>query len=183
LIKLFLVAGLGLGLPMVVFMHDTNLLRKVVGRNVVRHFIQKNFLDEQDPMRRVCGWKQMALEVNDARQQLAKEGRPVFVIGGDYGMTSLLTFYLPEARAGLPDRPLVYFRKLPQPKNQYYFWKGYRDRKGQNALYAERSSSDRPPPPEILEQFESVELIEVGEIKYRGRVFHRLRLFACRNLR
>ena len=183
LIKFFLATGLGLGLPMVVFTHDTNLLRKVIGRNVVRNFIEKSFLDEHDPMRRVRGWKQMALEVDAERQQLAKEGRPVFIVGGHYGMTSLLNFYLPEARVGLPDRPLVYFRMLPEPKNQCHFWKSYGDRKGQNALYVEESTNDRPPPPEILEQFESVELIGVREIKYRGRVFHRLRFFACRNLR
>ena len=183
LIKLFLVGGLGLGLPAVVFMHDTHLMRKVVGRNVVRHFIDKSFLDEHDPMRRVRGWKQMALEVDDARQHLAKEGRPVFIIGGHYGTTSLLNFYLPEARAGLPDRPLIYLCMLPEPKKQCHFWKRYSDRKGQNALYVQEDSKDRPPPHEILQQFESVELIGVREIKYRGRVFHRLRFFACRNLR
>ena len=183
LIKLFLVGGLGLGLPAVVFMHDTNLIRKVVGKNVVRTFIEKNYLGERDPLRRVRGWKQMALEVRETRQQLAKEGRPVFIIGGHYGTTSLLNFYLPEASAGLVDRPLVYFRLLAAPKNQYYFWNDYGDRKGQNAIYVDASGKDRSPPPDILQQFESVELIGLREIKYRGHVFHRLQLFACRNLR
>lgn len=183
LIKVFLAGALGFGLPVVILMHNTTLIRKVIGKNAVRDFVEKNFLGEHDPMHRVRAWKGAALAVAEARADFAKEGRPVFIIGGHYGITSVLNFYLPEARAGLPEQPLVYFRMLPAPKNQYYFWKNYSDRKGENAIYVEETGKERPPPPDIVAQFEKVELIGVREIKHRGQVFHRLRLYACRNLR
>ena len=72
---------------------------------------------------------------SSARSDLLSEGKPVFIIAGHYGTTSLLTFYIPEAQAGVPDDPLVYCLSSDEPKNQFYFWPGYETRKGQNAIY------------------------------------------------
>jgi len=66
----------------------------------------------------------------------AREGKPAFIIGGHYGITGEMSFYLPEARTNIVDRPLVYFLSSDKPENQFYFWPGYREqRQGQNAIF------------------------------------------------
>ena len=82
-----------------------------------------------------AGGSETANTVEAARQKLLAEGKPVFIIGSHYEITGELSFYLPEARAGLPDHPVVYYQSSRHPDNQFYYWPGYTDRKGQNAVY------------------------------------------------
>lgn len=197
----WLVAGLALGLTAVTLFHDSNLIGKLVGRALP---------GEKDPLRRVRAWRATAEVVNRARLDLAAEGKPVFIISHHYGMAGQFSFYLPEARATAASaEPLVYSVSTSKPENQFYFWPGYRGRRtGQNAILAVeydppplvkdwpwrwlrgetdlRASEDLPPPelpPVIVEEFESVTDLGLHEVEYRGRVFRRLRLFACRTLR
>ena len=89
----------------------------------------------------------MARQVNDARTNLLTEGRPVFIIASHYGTTSLLSFYIPEARHGVPDNPMVYCIKKEPPQNQFYFWPGYQGRKGENAIFVapmDRTQAELP---------------------------------------
>ncbi len=74
---------------------------------------------------------------------------PMFIIGGHYGITSEVAFYLPAAKAGVPDHPLAYFQRTSAPENQFYFWPGYQDRKGQNAIYVQELDFDAGPLPSI----------------------------------
>ena len=137
------------------------------------------------------------------------EGREVFIIASHYGLTGQISFYLPDARPGLPDRPLVYFRSSDRPKNQFYFWPGYRQHHpGANAIFVDevpppklkrdwvwewlRGGKDLylpdpperdPVPPEVLAEFDSVSDLGVRDIVYRGQIVRRIQLFACRNLR
>jgi hypothetical protein len=71
--------------------------------------------------------------------------------------------------------------------NQFYFWPGYQDRKGQNAIFIrelERDRTDDPPvPPELQWQFESVTPMGVRNVLYHGRVLRPLQIYACRGLR
>ena len=46
--------------------------------------------------------------VENAREKLAAEGKPAFIIAGHYGITGLYSFYIPQARAALKSEPLVY---------------------------------------------------------------------------
>lgn len=170
-----LVGGLVLGFAAVLLMHDTNLIRKIAGRSLP---------DEMDPIARVSGWRASAEAVGEARQRLLREGKPVFIIGSHYGITSLISFYLPEARAGVPHDPLVYYRTSQQPVNQYYFWPGYLERKGQNAIYVvEITGTNRPPRDSVVAEFESITKLPTQPIVHRGRTLHRLQLYECRNLR
>ena len=121
--------------------------------------------------------------VGEARVKLLDEGKPVFIIGNHYGITSLMTFYLPEARAGVPDNPLVYFRSSDRPENQFYFWPGYETRKGQNAVFVQEAHAPAPPPERIRKEFASVTDLGLHDILYRDRVFHQIQLFECRDLR
>jgi len=158
IVKGWLITGLSIGVLAAVVLHDPRLIGRLTGWNLP---------SKKNPLRRVQGWQETADLVEAARQKLSAEGKPVFIIGGHYGITSQVTFHLPEARAGLPDHPLAYYRTSEAPDNQFYFWPGYLDRKGQNAIYVdelELLGSTPPPPPEILNrEFESV--VDLGAVQ------------------
>jgi 4-amino-4-deoxy-L-arabinose transferase-like glycosyltransferase/membrane-associated phospholipid phosphatase len=198
--KKWLTPGVALGLFAVVLMHDFNLTSKLVGRALPVPL---------DAHRRVRAWSETAKQVGQARQEFLAEGKPVFLIGSHYGLAGQLSFYLPEAKSALNTLPLVYFTKKPQPENQFYFWPSYSPaHRGENAIYIrdlpqrklapgwflkwlkgrDDLYSPAPPPdisvpPELAGQFDSVTPLQILEIDYRGRVYRRLQLFACRNLR
>jgi membrane-associated phospholipid phosphatase len=170
----WLMAGMILGLLVVIPLHDTHLITKVT---------HVPLPPKQDPLSRVRGWKETAQLVGEARAELMGEGKPVFIIGDHYGITSQVTFYLPEAKNGVPDKPLAYFRSSDKPENQFYFWPGYQDRKGQNAIYMRRVRHPEQIPPGLLSEFESVTDLGIHEIRHRNRVVRQIQLFACRELR
>jgi len=105
------------------------------------------------------------------------------IIGAHYGITSLVAFYLPEARAGVPDAPLVYYQSTERPENQFFFWPGYRGRKGENAVFVLQTRTRQAPPQRMLDEFASVTDLGTRDVMYRGRVMHQIQLFACRGLR
>jgi hypothetical protein len=112
---------------------------------------------------------------------------PVFIIGGHYGITSEITFNLPEAKACVSTRPLVYFLSSKIPRNQFYFWPGYKNRKGQNAIYVQeldfKSRNIEAAPPELVEEFESVTNLCEVEVTVHGQPIRRIQLMECHNLR
>ncbi len=177
-IKAWLLAGLGLGFAVVILGHDTDLVKEFAGRRLPVSL---------DPLRRVREWDKVAWVVGEARRELLAEGKPVFIIGAHYGMVGQISFYLPEAKAAVTQEPLVFYRARPTPRNQFFFWPGYENRKGQNAIFVRELGSrkqDAPPPPPDLEQaFESVTPLGVRNVLYGGQVLRRLQLFACRDLR
>lgn len=176
-VKKWLIAALAVGLPIVILLHDTNIPGKLFGTKVP---------PKLDPLIRVRGCSEMASIVDEQRRKLEEQGSEVFIIGSHYGITSLMAFYIPEAKAGVPDRPLVYYQKADHPENQYYFWQNYDDRKGQNALYVRRLKRGAEPeaiPKRIGDQFKSSEDLGVFDVNYRGRVIYGVHIVACRNLR
>jgi 4-amino-4-deoxy-L-arabinose transferase-like glycosyltransferase/membrane-associated phospholipid phosphatase len=193
--------GLILGFVVAAVLHEPELIAKFAGRPLP---------PDKDPLRRVRAWQETAGLVGLMRAGLLAEGKPVFVVAHHYGITGLLSFYMPEARP-LPGRmPLVYSVLGAAPENQFYFWPEYRYRefrKGQNALYvveldAPRYSlagwfksvlTDGPellpglPVPDrfalpVMWEFDSVKDLGVFPVYYRGRVYRWLQFFDCRNL-
>jgi 4-amino-4-deoxy-L-arabinose transferase-like glycosyltransferase/membrane-associated phospholipid phosphatase len=163
-----------LSLFVCVLLHDTNLISKILGQPLpVR----------ADPLRRVRGWQALADVVGVARHRLAREGKPVFIIAAHYGLAGQLSFYLPEAKEGVPHEPLVYYQSSDKPENQFYFWPGYQGRRGENAIYVLETTDPQPPPERLLREFESVRTIALPDIEYRGRTMRTVQLFECRNLR
>ena len=192
-------AGMVLGAMAVVLLHDTNLIGKLAGRALPAPL---------DPLRRVRAWKESTAIVEVARRKLAADGKPAFLIADHYGVTGLLTFYLPAAREAAV--PLVYVRGSTSPNNQFFFWPEYRyptNRNGQNAIYVNEvglyplekgwlwkwlsgqemnhnaTDSPQPAPAWLVDEFETVTSLGVYDAKFGGRVFHRIQLFECRNLR
>jgi 4-amino-4-deoxy-L-arabinose transferase-like glycosyltransferase/membrane-associated phospholipid phosphatase len=177
-VKGWLAGGVLSGLLVVIVLHDTNLLGKLTGQYLP---------PDKDPLTRVRGWSATAAVVEQERLAFLQEGTPVFIIGSHYGITGLLSFYIPAAKTAVPDRPLVYYQSADKPENQFYFWRGYReDRRGQNALYVQefkRGAQLEPPPPRLTSEFESIVDLGTRDVLHRGRIIHRIRLFGCRNLR
>jgi membrane-associated phospholipid phosphatase len=176
--KGWLTAAIVVGLFVSVIGHNTDLVAKLT-----RWRIPVN----QDPLHRVRMWSEVARTVGEVRNELLKEGKPVFIIANHYGITGLVTFYLPEARAVVKETPLVYYKTMPRPSNQFYFWPGYTERKGENAVFVKELDRDNPAPEpvpaNIAEQFESVTDLGVRTVNYHGRPNRPLQFFACRGLK
>jgi 4-amino-4-deoxy-L-arabinose transferase-like glycosyltransferase/membrane-associated phospholipid phosphatase len=197
-IRPWLATGLVAGLAMVVFTSETRLISRVT---------RAPLPPALNPLVRVRGHGEMARAVGQARRNLARDGKPVFIIGDHYGITSLLAFYLPEAKARVADAPIVFCKPSATPRNQYYFWPGYEQtHKGRNALYVRRCKPHKPssdqlvkrqrnqtdphamgvrpePPPEWLaKQFSSVKSTGLHVVRYRGQVFHVIEIYECRDL-
>jgi 4-amino-4-deoxy-L-arabinose transferase-like glycosyltransferase len=194
-------AGLITGGVAVALLHAPELVAKAVGRPLP---------PDKDPLRRVRAWQATADLASAARTRLLAEGKPVFLIAHHYGITGLLTFYLPEARPEPGRLPLVYSILGPVPDNQFYFWPEYRYReshKGQNAVFVVELDPPRysfgawfkslvtgglevlpdAPVPErfpvpVLWEFDTVKDLGVEPVYYRGRIYRWLQLFECRNL-
>ena len=161
-----------------VVVHEPDVIGKVSGHSLP---------PEKDPLRRVRAWKETARLVGEARQTLLAEGKPVFIIGAHYGVASQVAFHLPEARAVAQSARLVYVPTSDRPADQFYFWPGYRNRKGENAIFIQeldlKQPELRPPPARLETEFSSVASLGPYEARYRNRVLRRFQFFACRGLR
>jgi membrane-associated phospholipid phosphatase len=199
--KPFLAAGLALGFLASALMCDTNLIGKISGVPLP---------GEKDPSHRVRGWQATAASVEIAREKLEAEGKPAFIIASHYGTTGLFTFYSAQAHNALKSQPLVYCIDSDAPQNQFYFWPEYdyrASRKAQNAIYAEeldplplerdwlwkwlarekvdyaQTPTMTNAPARIAGEFESVADLGEQDIKINGRIFQRVHLWACYNLK
>jgi 4-amino-4-deoxy-L-arabinose transferase-like glycosyltransferase len=172
-VKGWLVTGLALGLTVVGVLHGTEVLAMVIGRNIP---------PKLDPLHRVRGWKEIAAMLERERQQLVAQGKPVFLITQHYGLTSILSFYIPEAKKMVRTDPFVYYIRTERPRNQFYFWMGYQNRSGQNALYVREADRPAPPPAELLRDFDSVTDLGMRAAFYHGEPFRHFQLYFCRNL-
>ncbi len=173
-IRFWLSAGLALGLAAVGVLHGTELVTYVSGRPIPA---------KADPLHRVRGWGRITRMLDSERKKLQTNGRTVFFLTQHYGLTSILTFYLPDAKQAVTARPLVYHVRMTNPENQYYFWPGYEGREGQDALYVVESATPLPPPPVLAEDFASVTDLGMRDAYYNGEVYRRYQLYFCRGLR
>ena len=163
----WLAAGLIFGLTTVALLHHPALLQKLLQRPLPRE------------LSRVCAWRASGNIVRDVRVKLLGEGKPVFVIGGHYGVTSQMAFQL--RRDGVESFCLP----SNTPKNQFYFWPGYENRRGENAIFISVAgdAKPQPPPAQLAEQFASVTPAGVFPVNYYGQTIRWLQLYECRNLR
>jgi hypothetical protein len=194
-----LAGGMAFGLVLIVILHDPNLVNKLLHRKLP---------PKLDLLRRVHGWKELARIAGRARDELAAEGPPAFIIAAHYGLTSQISFYLPEAKQQVNAEPLVYFYALAHPFNQFYYWPNYLHRTGQNALFVREVEQPAlrpdwfarwwrqdtniflpdlpqvgPPPPELLQQFDSCTNLGVRDVVFDGAIVRRVQLIQCRHLR
>lgn len=200
-LKPLLAVGLALGILIEAPVYDSDLIGKIAGQNLP---------GPVDVSHRLRGWDTVAQVAEAAREKLAAQGRPAFIIGGEYAITGECTFYSPAARKAVALKmPLVYCVDSDKPANQFYFWPEYdyrATRRGDNAIYVEdigpgtlepgwfgkwlrheRIGIEVPgperPPARIAAEFEKVADLGVHNIVYRGRLFHQIHLWACYDLK
>ena len=182
-IKYGLIGGFVLGFVTVAALHATELVFPLATR-VVKIVAGKDLSVNVDPLHRVRGWKDIATMIEGERQKVLDEGKPAFLIADHYGLTSILTFYIPEAKKKVRDEPLVYYLRSDEPKNQFYYWPGYEMRKGQNAIYVrEKPPIALPPPSQLARDFTSVTELGMRTAYYHGQAFREYQLYLCRDLR
>jgi hypothetical protein len=174
--------GLVLGLAAMIVLTDTDITKIVTGRYLPMSI---------DPLRRVRGWQSTAAVVNEARLNLLKAGKPVFILCPDYASTSEVTFYLPEARAAVPGPPIVYCWDAQKPITEFHFWPEYQfwRRTGDNAIYVNLiklvAGTSRPvavselPPEDLARQFRTVKYLGLYHGDFRGRPVRYFQLFEC----
>ncbi|MGZ5019052.1 MAG: glycosyltransferase family 39 protein [Chthoniobacterales bacterium] len=174
-LRAWLTVGIAIGLAAVVLVHETRLIGELTGYPLP---------PKVDPLRRVRGWKSAAATVEEERQRLTSDGKPVFVIGDHYGITSLLIFYTPAAQAAVTSAPMIYCLDADEPENQFYFWRGYSAREGDDAIFVQKTDEPHPPPPRLLQEFETVDDLGMRQVyDDHGLEIRRIQLFACRRLR
>ena len=170
--------GLAVFTPVLILAHETNWVSKIAGRPLPAHI---------DPLRRTRGFRETAALVQAQFDQVARPGQPTYILCHHYGYAGELSFYVPAARArvGSAD-PLVYVRRFDIPNNQLWFWPEYEYRTKKGADFLLVFQSDEPvvmPVDELKSQFNQLEDLGEFPVLYRGREFHRLRLFVGRGLR
>lgn len=178
--KRLLALGFIIGIPLVIFGHNTDLVEKAFP--VIARAFPKFNPGRVDPLHRLRGHDQIAAIVRAKRAELLEEGKPVFVIADHYGRAGLLNFYLPEARPLVGGEALVTVRKSELPKNQLWFWPGYSyaNRIGQNALFVAEKDEKDTAPEWLTREFESVTDLGLFDIDYHGRNYNRFQIFVCR---
>lgn len=173
-VSAWLAAGLVIGFFAVALLHATELVQLVTGKPIPA---------KADPLHRVREWSSISQMLGAERKKLCANGKPVFIIAQHYGLASILSFYLPEAKASVSGKPLVYCLRNDHPENQFYFWPGYESRKGEDALYIEENDGPTPPPPPLVAAFASVTNLGMRDARYHGQVFRRYQLYWFHDLR
>lgn len=191
--------GLGTGIFAVVMAHDPPLIDKLIHRQLPAR---------ADVMRRVSGWKETAQIVAQLRANSGRGANLPFIICDHYGITGLLSFYMPEAKSRVNNDPLVFYRATTAPDTQFYYWPNYLGHTGQNALfvrqadlpqlrpdwfwrwwrrdpdlYRDEAPANHPLPPELLQEFTSITNLGVKDVRVGGQIVRRIEVFACDNLR
>ena len=174
--------GLVAGLLTAIFLTDTGIVKVVTGHNLPISF---------DPLRRIRGWHETARIVGQARNDLLKEGKPVFIICPDYSTASEVSFYLPEAQAAVKGEPIACCWDSDKPITEFHYWPAYDfwKRTGDNAIFFEvvplhgdePASGQIEPPNELLTKFRSVKSIGRFPADFRGRPMRWLEIFECRD--
>jgi 4-amino-4-deoxy-L-arabinose transferase-like glycosyltransferase len=155
-------AAFGVALLMTVVLHDTNPLMRVAGH--VTNYLHRRPMP--DPLRRAQGWQDFATHVQAARE---KNGVNL-LLADNYAQASMMAFYL-------PDQPTSYLLPAVYGDTQFTLWPGYSVRPGTRALYV--TTSTRPPPAALQQQFGKVELVEDFWSQHDGRPMTEFCLYLC----
>jgi hypothetical protein len=147
------------------------------------------------------GWKTIAETVDKYRTNLERKlGTKVFMIGNDYRMASILSFYLADKQIEGPGDPPVYIPESQDIQNEFSFWPRYdefvepnpsaqrdtafTEQQGVNrfidrtALYI-TDLPEAAPPQSLQGAFTRWELLTVYELRRADLPSRQIRIFAC----
>lgn len=151
-------------------------------------------------------WKTIAAEIGALRGKFERDsGKPVFLIGSDDRVASILSFYLPDKRLEGPGHPPVYIPESQMIENQFSYWPRYdeyvaapKEAQHSDSYYTEEDGvnpfmgrtaffiSDQESgelPTSISNSFEKTEPVARWTMDRSGREPGGIRVFVCYNYR
>ena len=154
--------------------------------------VQAIFLNFKQPDQ--TSWKAVAIKVGELRNQLESQtGKPIFLIGNNSRVASILSFYLPQKRIEGPGHPPVYIPESQMIENQFSYWPrydefftpakdapptdpSYQEEQGVNPFIGRTALfiSTTEPPTAILNSFEKVESLDSKDAQLKGIHIYRL---------
>jgi hypothetical protein len=155
-------AAFAVALLMTVVMHNTNPL--MVAAKSVTDALHRRPIP--DPLRRAQGWADFAAHVQAAREKNQVD----LLLADNYAQASMMAFYL-------PDQPTPYLLPATYGDTQFTLWPGYEVHSGIRALYV--TTSTKPPPKKLLDEFNTVELVDDFWSQHHGRPMTRFRIYLC----
>ncbi|MBV8584755.1 MAG: hypothetical protein JO308_00585, partial [Verrucomicrobia bacterium] len=154
-----------------------------------------------DPSARARGWRSMAVELNDFRNQFERKlGEEVFLIANRYQTAAVLGYYLPARQPEGPGHPPVYIPESQDIENQYALWPRYDefsdpdDTTNASSLFTEQVGVNRfvnrtalyitdrdenEPPSNIRNAFTRWELVAQYDEQRRQLPLRQIKVFAC----
>jgi 4-amino-4-deoxy-L-arabinose transferase-like glycosyltransferase len=91
---------------------------------------------KQDPTSRLCGWKDLGVEVTKIHKQMSVN-RPVFIFSDRYQVSSELAFYV-------KGHPVTYCINLGRRMNQYDLWPGFSKMLHYDAIFVKTGDAEIP---------------------------------------
>jgi len=160
-------AAFAIALLMTVVLHDTDPLIKVA--SLVTNHLHRSPIP--DPLRRAQGWKDFAAHVQSAREK----NQVNLLLADNYAQASMIAFYL-------PDQPTPYLLPATYGDTQFTLWPGYTNPDGTvrpdtRALYV--TTSTRPPPKILQDEFSKVELVDDFWSMHHGRPMTHFYIYLC----
>lgn len=144
-------AAIGMALIMTVGLHDIEIL----------HLPRR-----LDPMHRMEGWEDFAAHVQKDRI----ENKANVLLGSDYSMASLLSFYL-------PDQPMTYMPPGPYGSTQFTLWPSYKVTPNTRALFV--TWKVQKAPDMLQKQFSKIELVDQFWSQYHNRPMKFVCVYLC----
>jgi hypothetical protein len=121
---------------------------------------------KMDPMGRVVGWKEIAMNLDDLRAQEKAD----VVIADAYKEASIFSFYM-------RDQPFIYTLKHTPPANQYDFWPGYPTQPPHVALWITGQDSTAA----LQRDFNTITFVGYDIASFHGRPFREYSIYRCEN--
>ncbi|MES2460762.1 MAG: glycosyltransferase family 39 protein [Armatimonadota bacterium] len=123
------------------------------------------------------GWHEIAGRVQEERERLLGEGKPVFMAGTNYRVNSILGFYL-------PDHPTMVPLYLGTRRDQFLFWSRPEDYIGENAILV-LSEKDEEAAALARQIFSKVEEMPAASVTRQGfsGLVKDWRIYRCLNFK
>nr|WP_255347757.1 glycosyltransferase family 39 protein [Hydrogenivirga sp. 128-5-R1-1] len=125
---------------------------------------------KKDPTKRLVGWRNLALEVQNIRNKY----REAFLFSDDYFISSELMFYL-------KDHPYIYCINTGRRKNQFDFLGKINNPKNYNktGIYITGAAIQ----PLVKRGFKNLVFYKKYNVKYRGKVVKSFNIYVLRNFK
>jgi 4-amino-4-deoxy-L-arabinose transferase-like glycosyltransferase len=129
--------------------------------------------EKLDLTRRMKGWAELGLTVNELKKAKFNFPEKVFVFSDTYGVTAELSFYVPGQKR-------AYCVNAGRKYNQYDFWPGPLDKKGWDAIFVQKGIEHKVPP-EVKKMFAKIDPGLVLHSRHKGRPGRTFTIFCCYN--